>query len=122
MAGLAALGKVEDVEQALQQAYEPLPEEYLFPEQGPLPPMAESRQKKEAALPFWSALGKAEMLKANLALDQALNHSTNGHHQEKLHAAAKHITLSLAYDELVADSHFELTRAERGIAFAYRPG
>jgi len=109
------LGKTEDVEQALQQAYEPLPEGYLFPEQGPLPPMAESRQKKEAALPFWSALGKAEMLKANLALDQALGNSTNGHHQEQLHAAAKHITLSLAYDELVADSHFELTRAEGGL-------
>jgi tetratricopeptide (TPR) repeat protein len=109
------LGKVEDVEQALQQAYEPLPEEYLFPEQGPLPPMAEINQKKEAALPFWSALGKAEMLKANLALDQALGNSTNGHHQEQLRAATKHITLSLAYDELVADSHFELTRAEEGL-------
>ena len=109
------LGKEEDVEQALQQAYEPLPQEYLFPEQGPLPPMAESRQKKEAALPFWTALGKAEMLKANLALDQALSHSANGSHKKLLHTAAKHITLSLAYDELVADSHFELTRAEEGL-------
>jgi tetratricopeptide (TPR) repeat protein len=109
------LGKVEDVELALQHAYETLPEEYLFPERGALPPMAESKQKKEAALPFWSALGKAEMLKANLALDQALNNSTNGHHQEQLHAATKHITLSLAYDELVADSHFELTQAEGGL-------
>jgi tetratricopeptide (TPR) repeat protein len=109
------LGKVEDVEQALQQAYEPLPKEYLFPKQGPLPPMAERKQKKEAALPFWSALGKAEMLRANLALDQALANSTNGHHQEQLRAAAKHITLSLAYDELVGDSYFELTRAEEGL-------
>ena len=106
------LGDVEDVEQALQQAYEPLPQEYLFPQQGPLPPMAESKQKREAALPFWSALGKAEMLKANLALDRALDNSANGHHQELLHAATKHFTLSLAYDELVADSHFDLTRAE----------
>jgi hypothetical protein len=109
------LGKTEDVEEALQQAYQPLPAEYLFPEEGSLPPMAEREQKKEAALPFWSALGKAEMLKANLALDQALAHSTNGHHQENLRAAAKHITLSLAYDELVGDSHFELTRAEEGL-------
>jgi len=109
------LGEVEDVEQALQQAYEPLPEGYLFPEKGPLPPMAESKQKKEAALPFWSALGKAEMLKGHLALDQALGNSTNGHHQEQLRAAAKHITLSLAYDELVADSNFELARAEGGL-------
>ena len=77
--------------------------------------MAESKQKKEAALPFWSALGKAEMLKANLALDQALNNSTNGHHQAQLRAAAKHITLSLAYDELVAASHSELTSAEEGL-------
>ena len=109
------LGKEEDVEQALQQAYEPLPQEYLFPDQGPLPPMADTEQKKEAALPFWTALGKAEMLKANLALDQALSHSANGSHKKLLHAAAKHITLSLAYDELVSDSHFELTRAEEGL-------
>ncbi|NIV36567.1 MAG: hypothetical protein GWN58_46180, partial [Anaerolineae bacterium] len=109
------VGKEEEVEQALQQAYEPLPQEYLFPEQGPLPPMAESKQKKEAALPIWTALGKAEMLRANLALDQALSNGANGHHKELLHAAAKHFTLSLAYDELVADSHFELTRAEEGL-------
>jgi len=107
------LGRTEEVEQALQQAYQPLPETYLFPAQGALPPMAE--QKQEASLPFWSALGKAEMLKANLALDRALANSTNGHHQEQLRAAAKHITLSLAYDELVADSYFELTRAEEGL-------
>lgn len=107
------LGRTEEVERALQQAYQPLPETYLFPAQGALPPMAE--QKREASLPFWSALGKAEMLKANLALDRALANSTNGHHQDQLRAAAKHITLSLAYDELVADSTFELTRAEEGL-------
>ncbi len=109
------LGQTQDVEQALQQAYGPLPEDYLFPQQGALPPMAEEEQKREAALPYWSALGKAEMLKANLALDQALNNSANGHHQEQICAAAKHFTLSLAYDELVADSYFELTRAEEGL-------
>ena len=109
------LGKEEGVERALLQAYEPLPQEYLFPEQGALPPMAESKQKKEAALPIWNALGKAEMLRANVALDQALSNSANGHHKELLHAAAKHFTLSLAYDELVANSHFELTRAEEGL-------
>lgn len=109
------LGHADGVEEALQQAYQPLPTEYLFPEQGALPPMAQREQKKEAALPLWSALGKAEMLKANLALDQALAHSTNGHHQQNLRAAAKHITLSLAYDELVSDSYFELTRAEEGL-------
>ncbi|MFN2185808.1 MAG: hypothetical protein ACK2UU_17615, partial [Anaerolineae bacterium] len=109
------LGHSDGVEEALQQAYQPLPTEYLFPEQGALPPMAQREQKKEAALPLWSALGKAEMLKANLALDQAIAHSTNGHHQQNLRAAAKHITLSLAYDELVSDSYFELTRAEEGL-------
>ena len=109
------LGKTDGVEEALQQAYQSLPAEYLFPEDGPLPPMAERQQKTEAALPFWSALGKAEMLRANLALDRALANSTNGHHQEQLRTAAQHITLSLAYDELVGDSYFDLTRAEEGL-------
>jgi hypothetical protein len=109
------LGREDGVEQALEQAYEPLPQGYLFPDQGPLPPMAESKQKKEAALPIWSALGKAEMLRANLALDHAISNSANGNHKKLIHAAAKHFTLSLAYDELVADSHFDLTRAEEGL-------
>ena len=77
--------------------------------------MAERKQKKEAALPIWTALGKAEMLRANLALDQALSNSANGNHGRLLREAAKHFTLSLAYDELVSDSHFDLTRAEEGL-------
>jgi tetratricopeptide (TPR) repeat protein len=109
------LGQPEAIEGALQQAYRPFPAEYLFPAEGPLPPMAQGVQKREAALPFWSALGKAEMLKGYLALDQALAASGNEHHQEQLQAAASHITLSLAYDALVADSYFDLTRAEEGL-------
>jgi hypothetical protein len=109
------LGQAEDVEGSLEQAYRPFPAEYLFPTEGPLPAMAQGKQKREAALPFWSALGKAEMLKGYLALDQALAASGNEHHQEQLQVAAKHITLSLAYDALVADSYFDLTRAEEGL-------
>jgi hypothetical protein len=109
------LDRPDEIEQFLEQAYRPFPAEYLFPTGGPLPPMAQGTKKQEANLPFWSALGKAEMLKGYLALDRALAASGNEHHQEQLQAAAKHITLSLAYDALVADSYFELNRAKEGL-------
>jgi len=109
------LDQPDEIEESLAQALRPFPAEYLFPADGPLPSMAQGERKREACLPFWSALGKAEMLKGYLALDQALAASGNEHHHEQLQAAAKHITLSLAYDALVADSYFELTRAEEGL-------
>jgi tetratricopeptide (TPR) repeat protein len=109
------LDQPEAIEGSLQQAYQLFPEEYLFPVLGPLPAMAQGKQKRKAALPFWSALGKAEMLKGYLALDRARTASGNEHRQEQLETAAKHITLSLAYDALVADSYFDLTRAEAGL-------
>jgi tetratricopeptide (TPR) repeat protein len=108
------LGRVDEVQEALQQAYQPFPAEYLFPERGPLPPMAQEKKRDEASLPCWSALGKAEMLKAYLALDQALGAPGEGQEQQ-LRTAVRHITLSLAYNELIADSYFELTRAEEGL-------
>jgi tetratricopeptide (TPR) repeat protein len=113
------IGQAELVEEALRQAYQLLPKDYTFPARGPSPAMAQPQSKSEAALPYWSTLGKAEMLKAYLALDQACtslpgNGSKLGQ-ESALKAAAGHITLSLAYDELVATQHFHLLRAEEGL-------
>jgi tetratricopeptide (TPR) repeat protein len=109
------LGQREKVEEALQQAYQPLPSGYLFPNYGPLPAMAETPHQGEATLPYWSILGRAEMLRGYLALDQALAASANNENGAQLQAAVKHITLSLAYNELVSDSHSDLKRAEEGL-------
>jgi tetratricopeptide (TPR) repeat protein len=108
-------GEVEKVSETLAQAYLPFPKDYLFPTRGPTPPMANKGRKDEATLPYWSTLGKVEMLKAYLALDQARTTSNNDSGQTHLQAAVKHITLSLAYDELVAEAHFELARAEESL-------
>jgi tetratricopeptide (TPR) repeat protein len=109
------VGKQEGVPEALQKAYEPFPREYLFSKNGPLPTMAREGRRSKATLPYWSTLGKAEMLQAYVALDQATV-ATNGYDpQAKLQEAVKHITLSLAYDELIADSYFDLARAEEGL-------
>jgi tetratricopeptide (TPR) repeat protein len=108
------LGKGAEAQQALDQACQVFPPEYLFPPQGPLPPLAQPGRKAEATLPFWSTLGKAEMLRAYLSLDQALAASGQdrvGH----LQTAVRHITLSLAYDKLIADTYFDLSRAEEGL-------
>lgn len=109
------LGKVEEAQEALEQAYQPFPVEYLFPAQGALPPMAQEKIKNEAALPFWSALGKAEMLRAHLALDRVLSASEHENRDQQLQTAVRHITLSLAYNELIAPSYFGLARAEEGL-------
>jgi tetratricopeptide (TPR) repeat protein len=109
------IGRQEELDESLRQAYEPFPTEYRFPANGSLPPMAERKKKSEATLPYWSTLGKAEMLKAYLALDQAFAASETEEQEAQLQTAVKHITLSLAYDELVADKYFDLTRAEEGL-------
>ncbi len=109
------IGRQKELEESLQQAYEPFPSEYLFPANGSLPPMAKEKKKSEATLPYWSTLGKAEMLKAYLALDQAFAAPETEEQEAQLRTAVKHITLSLAYDELVADTYFDLTRAEEGL-------
>jgi hypothetical protein len=105
----------EGAQEALEKAYQPFPSGYLFPAHGPLPPMAEGGRKEEATLPFWSALGKAEMLKAFLTLDQNPLTLEQEEGEAQLQTAAKHMTLSLAYDALVAESYFELARAEEGL-------
>jgi len=109
------VGQTEEMDSALEQAYSPLPAEYLFPAQGALPPIAQNGQKREATLPYWSILGKAEMLRAYLALDQALAACGKEEHEASLRAAVRHITLSLAYDELIADAYFDLTKAEENL-------
>jgi hypothetical protein len=96
----------------LRHAYAPFPAEYLFPAHGSIPLIAHGDQKSEAALPYWSTLGKAEMLRASMALDQALAATDDATHEARIHEAVKHITLSLGYDGLVANEYFELTRAE----------
>jgi len=106
------LGRKDGMEETLDKAYAPFPADYIFPTKGPLPPMAEKRRKREAMLPFWSTLGKVEMLKGYVSLDQALSSNGRGNPQDGLAQAAEHITLSLAYDELVAESYFDLRKAE----------
>jgi hypothetical protein len=106
------LGEASKIEETLERATTPFPPEYLFPPDGPFPPMAQKEFKGEATLPFWSTLGKIEMVHAYLALDQAqaaLGQEDGG---GPLLEAVRHITLSLAYDELVAGSTFELIKAE----------
>ena len=100
---------------ALGQAIKLLPEEYLFPAKGAIPPMARDETCSEATLPYWSTLGKGEMLKAYMALDAAAAAGERPEHESALHGAVKHISLSLAYDELVAEHYFDITRAEEGL-------
>jgi tetratricopeptide (TPR) repeat protein len=109
------LGQTEKAEKALEEAYQPFPAGYLFPKLGPLPSMAETPHQGEATLPYWSTLGRAEMLRGYLALDQALAGSTNKENGAQLQAAVKHITLSLAYNGLVSGSHSDLDRAVEGL-------
>ncbi|MBN1138365.1 MAG: ATP-binding protein [Anaerolineae bacterium] len=109
------VGQAEEVPDLLEQVKLLLPEEYLFPAKGSIPPMAQDESKSEATLPYWSTLGKVEMLKAYLALDQVLAASDRRERESALRTAVRHISLSLAYDELVADEYFDLTRAEEGL-------
>jgi tetratricopeptide (TPR) repeat protein len=109
------LGDVDQVHESLEQACAAFPAEYLFPAHGPIPPLADPAKRSEAALPYWSTLGKAEMLKAYIALDQALEATEAEDHAARLQVAVRAITFSLAYDELVADVYFDLTRAEEAL-------
>jgi tetratricopeptide (TPR) repeat protein len=107
------LGQASQVEESLGQACRPFPREYLFGTNGPLPSIAKNGSKGEAKLPFWNTLGKVEMLRAYLDLDQAAGSPDRRRQEERLMEAAEHITLSLAYGELVAESHFDLNKAEK---------
>ena len=108
-------GQAEPAAEALDQGTQLLPAEYLFPAKGPVPPMAKDETLSEATLPYWSTLGKAEMLKAYRALDQVPAAPDKQEREAVLLTAVKHISLSLGYDALVAEQYFDLTRAEEGL-------
>jgi tetratricopeptide (TPR) repeat protein len=107
--------QTEEAAKALQAGYSSIPTDYLFPSHGPLPKMAEGKKKGEARLPFWGTLGKAEMLKAYMALDQTRAALTKEDRERHLEEAVKHVMLSLAYNEQIAREGFEVARAEEGL-------
>lgn len=107
-------GQVGEAQEAIQKTYRSIPADYFFPERGTLPAMAQEKRKHEARLPFWSTLGKVEMLQAYIALDQAQMTSDASEQADRLKEATRHLTLSLAYDAQVADEYF-VTRAEEGL-------
>jgi hypothetical protein len=95
--------------------YSVVPAGYVFPPQGKLPEMARDGRKAEACLPFWTSLGKAEMLKAYVALDQVQTVVSPGEGEVRLKEAVVHITLALAYHEQLSDEHFDLNQAEANL-------
>jgi tetratricopeptide (TPR) repeat protein len=105
-------GQVDNAQEALQAARACVPGDYFYPGSEPLPPMARRDRKAEARLPFWSTMGKMEMLMAYIVLDQVTKMLDRSEWEAKLVQAVKHITLSLGYDELIADEYFDLVRAE----------
>lgn len=108
-------GQPDEAMAALQSAYASVPSEYLFPSYGSLPPMAHQDRKSEACLPFWSTLGKAEMLEAYIALDRVQLALEEEKRDLILSRAVRHITRSLTYDEQIASEYFDITRAEEGL-------
>jgi tetratricopeptide (TPR) repeat protein len=106
------LGDLDQVEKSLRLANTSLPAEYFFLAHGPLPSMAHEDNKREAALNYWSTLGKAEMLNACIALDQSLATAGQEAREDRLKVAVEHMSLALAYDTLVSDDYFDLSRAE----------
>ncbi|MBN1657656.1 MAG: ATP-binding protein [Anaerolineae bacterium] len=105
-------GQLDSAFESLQEVRACIPADYFFPDAGPLPAMAVGARKDEACLPFWSILGKSEMLVAYIALDRVRGLVSGSDWEEGLGEAATHITLSLAYNSLVAEEHFDLIRAE----------
>jgi tetratricopeptide (TPR) repeat protein len=108
-------GNGERITDVLEKATGFMPKDYLFPLRGPVPPQAQKKHKREATLPYWSTLGKIEMLRAYLALDQARAEPDPEGNGAWLKEAVKHVTFALAYDQLIADTYFELTRAEASL-------
>lgn len=107
--------QVEEADAALCQGYSSIPADYVFPAHGPQPKMAEDRRKEEARLSFWSTLGKAEMLRAHIALDRARQAGEEEERAQRMREAVKHATLSLAYNSHIAYECFDVTRAEEGL-------
>jgi|GEM_PF-1912105 len=94
----------EKIEKTLDKVYQITPQEYLFSEHSPEPPIARGSGRLKARLPLWNNLGKAEMLRAYMAWDE-----------RDFEKAAEHITLSLAYDELSIGKEASITRGEQGL-------
>ena len=107
-------GQTDKAHEALVQVHNVIPADYAFPQKGSYPPMAAKERKREASLPFWSTLGKAEMLQAYIALDRATNGPEDEQCEEALFQAVRHITLSLAYNEQVA-GQYSVIRAEENL-------
>ena len=107
--------QADGVEAVLSHMYSVIPTSYRFPLEGKVPLMAHEDRNAQACLPFWSILGRAELLNAFVALDRARSASQQPEQTARLHQAARAITLSLAYEELIADAHFDMTRAEASL-------
>jgi tetratricopeptide (TPR) repeat protein len=108
-------GQPAEAHEILRQVYSVVPSSYVFPAQGGLPPMAQGARKAEACLPFWTILGKAEMLKAYVVLDQAQFALHPGDGEKGVKEAVGHITLALAYNEQLGDEHFDMNQAEASL-------
>ena len=91
--------RLEKARNSLEKAYSVIPYKEL---EKAIAKYGSSIRPDKCICPLWSTLGKAEMLKAWLAMDE-----------RDLEEASKHITLSLAYDEKLAPEHFDIIRAER---------
>lgn len=105
-------GQVDEAEQALDKAAACIPPDYSFPSRGPQPAMAQEGRSNEARLPFWSTLGRVEMLEAHIALDRSRAIEEEGARGQRLKDAVRHISLALAYFSQTADEYFDLIQAE----------
>jgi hypothetical protein len=108
-------GQKAEAYEILRQVYSVVPSGYIFPAEGDLPEMAQPARKAEACLPFWTTLGKAEMLKAYISFDQAQSTSRPEEGEQSLKEAVVHGTLALAYNEQLGGEHFDMNQAEAGL-------
>jgi tetratricopeptide (TPR) repeat protein len=108
-------GQIRKARHTLRQAKDSVPSDYWLPDQGGLPRRTDSTRRGEACLPFWTTLGKGEMLRAYIALDQGSSVFDTTERKKGLQEAVHHISCSLAYNELFADEHFFMTRAEESL-------
>jgi hypothetical protein len=116
-------GRTEDADGALQHAYSCIPPGYFLPDPGAVKglsqnamlPIAQNGCRGDPCAPFWTVLSKAEMLKAYVALDQMQAAGDQVAQEEMLKETVKHMVLSLAYSEQIADKHFDMVRAEASL-------
>lgn len=69
---------------------------------------------RAADVRLWAVLAKAEMLRFHEAL-RDWNHLSREKQEERLKEAVWHATLSLEYNGLMGDEHYDLRRAETGL-------